>query len=452
MRNTVLFGDALASLQQMAAAGVKVQTCVTSPPYYGLRDYGTAAWVGGDPACDHRPAKLKAGRNEARPAFGDSFATHGSQLLAFGKRTTCDKCGAVKTDQQIGLEESTEAYIARLVAVFRAVREVLSDDGTLWVNIGDSYSTKGGPQPPQGGAAQRGRARAADSVCQSARLPAGEVKHKDLLGIPWMLAFALRADGWYLRSDIIWQKPNPMPESVTDRPTKAHEYVFLLSKSPRYFYDVVAAKEPAVGAPSGNKVRKQRPGADVLSVGAQAGSVPWAGGATRNRRSVWTITTRPYKGAHFATFPPDLVRPCIVAATSERGHCPACLARWSRVLTKVTSFESGSGRAGTSADAANASGKHRGGIQGANKNLKLGPVVSASTVAWVPGCKCGLDAVPDVVLDPFFGSGTTGAVALEHGRDFLGCELNPDYKPLQDARLAAAVPAQSSLLKEPHAA
>jgi DNA modification methylase len=352
MINQVLFGDCRDSLRQMAEAGVVVQTCVTSPPYFGLRDYGH--------------------------------------------------------DGQIGLEETAERYIAKLVEVFRAVREVLADDGTLWVNIGDSYA---------GG---------------------GDIKQKDLIGTPWMLAFALRADGWYLRQDIIWHKPNPMPESVTDRCTKAHEYLFLLSKSPRYYFDHEAVKEDAVGAPSGNKERKQRPGSDLLKRGAQAGNVPYSGSEKRNRRSVWSITTKPYKGAHFAVFPTALIEPCILAGTSERGHCPDCGKRWQRTVDKATTFQGGSGRAGTTADQANASGKHVGGVNGGNKNLKLGPVVTTATTGWQPSCDCGCAPEADTVLDPFMGSGTTAAVALLHGRRFTGCELNPSYKPLQDERIAAA--------------
>lgn len=380
MINEIHFGDCRDSLRAMAAAGVKVQTCVTSPPYFGLRDYGHAG--------------------------------------------------------QIGLEETPEQFIAELVDVFRCVRDVLADDGTLWVNIGDSYfsTTKG-----SGGAGKSTLGPNKDlqniqfQKMDPIKINAGDTgcKPKDLIGIPWMLAFALRADGWYLRQDIIWAKPNPMPESVTDRCTKAHEYVFLLSKGPRYFYDAEAVKEGAVSAgriPGGNRkvdAFRNDAGRDM--------TIPVA--ETRNRRSVWTIATRPYKGAHFAVFPSALVEPCILAGTSERGHCPVCKARWVRQVEKTTSFESGSGRAGTTAEEANASGKHIGGIQGGNKNLKLGPCVTATTTGGAPACACGVEPTPDIVLDPFMGSGTTAAVAIEHGRQFIGCELNDTYKPLQDERI-----------------
>lgn len=382
MINEVHFGDCRASLRAMAAAGVKVQMCVTSPPYFGLRDYGH--------------------------------------------------------EGQIGLEETPEQFIAELVEVFRCVRDVLADDGTLWVNIGDSYSNAGTRQGDANGGVSNGK-NEHRQVAGGYRTRVAGCKNKDLIGIPWMLAFALRADGWYLRQDIIWHKPNPMPESVTDRCTKAHEYVFLLSKGPRYFYDVEAVKEPAVraGTSAGGKGRKDEAfGAAHGDV--HRGSLSGEVAETRNRRSVWSIATKPYKGAHFATFPPGLVEPCILAGTSERGHCPECGARWQRQVESSTSFEGGSGRAGTTAEVANARGKHVGGIHGGNKNLKLGPTITSRTTGWAPTCDCGHDPVPDVVLDPFMGSGTTAEVAILHDRRWIGCELNPEYKPLQDERIAAA--------------
>jgi DNA modification methylase len=387
MSGTILFGDCRASLHQMAAAGVKVQMCVTSPPYYGLRDYGH--------------------------------------------------------DGQIGLEETPEQYIAHLVEVFRAVREVLADDGTLWVNIGDSYAQAGGRGEQGATSARRGRSNvAAQEKRQSMKPPMG-CKPKDLIGIPWMLAFALRADGWHLRQDIIWHKPNPMPESVTDRCTKAHEYLFLLSKGPRYFYDHEAVKEEAVGNPSGNKERRARPDAEALRElgfqrGAQAGYIPWLGDEKRNRRSVWKIATKPYAGAHFAVFPRELVEPCIEAGTSERGHCPQCGARWTRVVRTQRTLQGGSARAGRSLDEINASGKHLNGGSSGNRTLKGGPVLASTTLGWQPGCACGTEPVPDVVLDPFMGSGTTAEAAILLGRGYAGCELNENYKALQDARIAAA--------------
>ena len=335
--NQCHFGDCIETMRRMPD-GI-AQTCVTSPPYFGLRDYGH--------------------------------------------------------DGQLGLESTPDEYIKAMVEVFRCVRDVLADDGTLWLNIGDSYASN----PASGGA-------------QSSRMTGGEhkrtpperkyqrpdgLKPKDLIGIPWMLAFALRADGWYLRQEIIWHKPNPMPESVTDRCTKSHESIFLLAKSEKYYFDNGAIKEPAApgsiarwnqdiegqigsdrvpGKTNGNMKavggRSKRdslkrddskraeviPGQSVGTHRADRDESEWDT-ETRNKRSVWTVATTPYKGAHFATFPTALIEPCILAGAPAGG----------------------------------------------------------------------------VVIDPFFGSGTTGQVAQTLGRQFIGCELNESYKPLQDERL-----------------
>jgi len=252
----VLVGDC----QEMLSMFIEdryVQTCVTSPPYFGLRDYGH--------------------------------------------------------EGQIGLEETPGEYVRKLVEVFREVKRVLKDDGTLWLNIGDSYASN----PASGGA-------------QSSKMTGGEhkrtpserkyqrpdgLKPKDLIGIPWMLAFALRADGWYLRQDIIWHKPNPMPESVRDRCTKAHEYVFLLSKSERYFFDAEAMKEPSAQPERAGKLERSFSTGKPDAVLRQDVGRAVMRTETRNRRSVWTVATRPYKGAHFATFPPALIEPCILAGS-----------------------------------------------------------------------------------------------------------------------------------------
>lgn len=307
--NKIEIGDCRDIMRRWAVEGVKAQMCVTSPPYFGLRDYGH--------------------------------------------------------EGQIGLEQTPEEYIAVMVEVFRCVRDVLADDGTLWLNIGDSYARTAGDDSKKdprsintgqasvvaGGAAKKGNNR-----------PPEGLKAKDLIGIPWMLAFALRADGWYLRQDIIWHKPNPMPESVRDRCTKAHEYLFLLSKSDRYYFDSEAMKEPAIHA---GKVVKNNNGKNgqMGKYGATRSGFLTDEGVlvsdTRNRRSVWSVATRPYKGAHFATFPPALIEPCILAGSRPN----------------------------------------------------------------------------DVVLDPFMGSGTTAQVALQHGRQYLGCELNPEYQILQSEKL-----------------
>lgn len=306
--NVIKFGDCRETMRKWAAEGVKAQMCVTSPPYFGLRDYGH--------------------------------------------------------EGQIGLEQTPEEYIQAMVEVFRCVWDVLADDGTLWLNIGDSYNAY---KANTGGTKFAGFRNQPEHRPKGYGLEVKSLKNKDLIGIPWMLAFALRANGWYLRQDIIWHKPNPMPESVRDRCTKAHEYIFLLSKSDRYFFDNEAIKEPSV-TPSDVQIAKRNKNSHKGQ--RDAGMRHTTGGfdkidkvyETRNRRSVWTVTTKPYKGAHFATFPPDLIEPCILAGSRP----------------------------------------------------------------------------DDIVLDPFMGSGTTAAVAISHGRQYLGCELNPAYKELQEERILAA--------------
>jgi len=343
----LLRGDALAVLKTLASESV--HCCVTSPPYWGLRDYGTAKWMGGDPACPHKPS---AKRNE-RPLHGLHNGTATVEAATI-YRGDCRKCGARRVDKQLGLERTYPEYITRLVEVFREVRRVLRADGTLWLVMGDSYATGAGKvgQHPGGGkqgerwAGYRGnhdkdpKASGIGPMTQANRLPQPALKPKNLVGVPWRVAFALQADGWYLRSDIIWAKPNPMPESVRDRPTKAHEYVFLLSKGARYFYDVDAIAEPSIHA---GEYRKSNGNDDMCSGydghrtrdGFRRGITVKA---LRNRRTVWTVTSHPYKGAHFATFPPKLIEPCILAGTSERGCCPECGAPWTRqVLTESRS-------------------------------------------------------------------------------------------------------------------
>ena len=258
----------------------------------------------------------------------------------------------------------------------------------------------------------------------------GALKPKDLVGIPWRVAFALQADGWWLRQDIIWHKPNPMPESVRDRCTKAHEYVFLLTKSERYFYDAQAVSEAATLRDPGNLGHKYQNGAiyGEPERNAQSGLASIGPRATRNRRSVWTVTTKPYSGAHFAVMPADLVEPCIKAGTSEQGCCPECGAPWERVVER----ESGEINAG-----AKARGRIEAGLASSKTTLSSGTPGHSYTTGWRPTCTCGesLEPAPCTVLDPFAGSGTTLAVALRHGRSGVGCELNPEYVRLANERI-----------------
>ena len=281
--NQIIFGDCIETMKDLISKGVKVQTCITSPPYFGLRDYGV--------------------------------------------------------NGQIGLEETPQSYVDKMVEVFRCVKDLLAHDGTLWLNLGDSYG-----------------------------------EEKQLQGIPWRVALALQADGWYLRQDIIWAKPNPMPESVTDRCTKSHEYIFLMSKNPKYYFDHEAIKEPCAESSykRWNQDIENQVGSDRVpgktNGNMKAVGIPTKSGnsyvdtGTRNKRSVWTQTVKPYKGAHFATFPTQLIEPCVLAGSR----------------------------------------------------------------------------IDDIVFDPFMGSGTTAQVAIENGRQYLGCELNSEYEKLQDERIAKA--------------
>lgn len=472
----LLNGDCLALLPTLPANSV--HCCVTSPPYYGLRDYGV--------------------------------------------------------DGQIGLESSLNDYIATMVQVFREVRRVLRDDSTLWLNIGDSYANDGKWGGETGG--KQAYLDEANRKCVAREKRRTGLKPKDLLGVPWTLALALRADGWYLRSDIIWSKPSPMPESVVDRPTKSHEYLFLLTKSERYYFDMEAVKEPCVYsgkdtgvgygrlsmiAPndsrkdrsrnnrpagwanagnhsaldwardemqgrktkaSGNKSRKPRPGPDG-STSQQAGNIPWEG-STRNKRSVWSIEhaeeqhamfvatlldelleagvdpalikgvierewmdnpfkhlsaglltvwgipTKPFPGHHFATFPPRLVEPCVLAGTSAMGCCATCGAP----LTRMTERERVATRPGIDTKV-NGHGSQVVGNRDPQRH-----VTSVVTTGWERSCGCdvGAGTVPCVVLDPFSGAGTTAMVAGQLGRDAIGIELNPAYVEMSRRRLEEA--------------
>jgi len=303
-------GDCLEVLKTLPSESVNC--CITSPPYWGLRDYGTAKWEGGNGNCEHTISHYSDNLKPDcdRPVRGD--------------RSLCIKCGAKRIDSQIGLELTPQEYVEKIVLIFREVRRVLRADGTLWLNLGDTYSaqrwTKKGetttPAQPMNGMSDTWRAIA---PTKESGLP-----DKNLVGIPWRVAFALQTDGWYLRQDIIWHKPNPMPESVTDRCTKAHEYIFLMSKNPNYYFDNEAISENAISKQGKGAIGRGQQGYSVASgkgMSPQQDHSGWMGGDgnTRNKRSVWSVTVKPYKEAHFATFPKELIEPCVLAGCPKDG-------------------------------------------------------------------------------------------------------------------------------------
>jgi len=400
-----------------------IQCCITSPPYWGLRDYGTGKWEGGSPNCDH--SKRTSTKIASSTLVGTKDTQNHEKEGWLGG--VCGKCGARKIDEQIGLERTPEEYVAKIVEVFHEVKRILRDDGTLWLNLGDSYV--GGGRAGKDGHAYGGM-EAQNRCNQKVKWgkPTGKIeglKTKDLVGIPWMVAFALRADGWYLRQDIIWHKPNPMPESVTDRCTKAHEYIFLLSKSQKYYYDNEAIKEKGV-YPAGTKGAKGSVTRHKLPYinGRQPEYKEYTG--IRNKRDVWTITTKPYKNAHFATFPPDLPEICIKAGTSQKGACSKCGSPWERIIEHTNAVLELS---------ETAKQKREMGLVTQIGGKQLSPA-SSKTIGWNPTCSCGINnTIPCVVIDPFLGSGTVIKVALKHGRQGLGFDIQPNYAPLIEKRI-----------------
>ncbi len=392
----IIQADVMDGLAQLPDGSV--HCCITSPPYWGLRDY--------------------------------------------------------KAEGQIGLEKTPDEHIEKLVAVFGEVRRVLRKDGTLWLNMGDTYCGYWGDKK----AVAENRPSAADghgfsmnSRPKYEQFRASGLKPKDLVMMPARLALALQADGWWIRSDIIWAKPNPMPESCTDRPTSSHEHIFLMTKAAKYFCDMDAIREPHEPTSIQRAGRALSPRKDGVTI-PQADKRWNAKGmllhpAGRNKRDVWTIATAPFPKAHFATFPPKLVEPCIKAGTSEKGCCLECRRPWERVVEKTRTFESGSGRSGNMPQ-----GKNGPDMQGGGETLDIrrGPCVTTETTGWRPRCSCpplitsGGDLekslIPCTVLDPFFGAGTTGLVADRMGRDAVGIELNEDYCRMARKRIKSDAP------------
>ena len=599
----LLRGDARA----LPLTDQSVQCVVTSPPYWGLRDYRLLPLVwGGQDRCEHQWGTGHF-RSDKRGVDGSTLAgtlqPEARRLNGAFQGQWCLRCSAWRGS--LGLEPTPGLYVQHLVEVFREVRRVLRDDGTVWLNLGDSYATSGGGSHKDWHA-NPGLSRSSVRMGNDYRERHDGLKLKDLVGIPWSAAKALQAPyyvgrikaesdrawlagfldgegtitfverdrgeghtsthdvrvfftncdnaslrhfaemtaghvyqhedgdrenrygsrpcfrwqmgthdgalllrelypylrtkrrqaalvwtlyttlrhksghartpdnvikkrqaiahmvrslnagravdlpdwveeppscyelGWYLRSDIIWAKLNPMPESVTDRPTRAHEYLFLLSKSERYYYDATSIAEPVTWPETKARIQfssRRAYAAGVLPSGNEAGKL-YQRPTTRNHRSVWVIPTQPYKGAHFATFPEKLVEPCILAGTSEGGACTRCGTPWVRVTRHRWSFQSESGRSGNSI-----AGKQPP-VQGVGYgDVRLGPTIETKTLGWRPSCRCVADTRSCVVLDPFVGSGTVCAVAARLGRRSVGVDLKPEYLQLAVQRVAGVVAA-----------
>ena len=343
-----------------------IDCVVTSPPYYGLRDYGTGRWEGGDPDCDHVRSNKKSDKTTTGHRNFDDMGGVGDAIF----KSKCAKCGAKRIDEQIGLEETPEEYVQSLVTLFAEIRRALKKSGTVWLNLGDSYATSH-PHGTKDDDTGWAHGNISQGYMARAGGVGGQVKQKDLIGIPWRVALALQADGWYLRQDIIWHKPNPMPESVKDRCTKSHEYIFLLTKAPRYYFDSKAIEEEATGFDGRKKTMHAGSEKYLASVVPGQAAHTFAAGQherwrydennmpVRNKRSVWTVATKPFADAHFAVYPTELISPCIQAGCPEDG----------------------------------------------------------------------------IVYDPFMGSGTTAEVAHRLGRNWIGSELNPDYVKIAMNRL-----------------
>jgi DNA modification methylase len=457
----VLVGDARAVLAGLPEASV--HTCICSPPYFGLRNYSTEPqeW-GGSPGCQHVwTTQAIRDRHGDDGLAGNLEGSRDSQAQTRGDRRsdTCSLCGCWRGE--LGAEPDPDLYCAHLVEVFRAVKRVLRPDGTCFVVIGDSFAS--GPVGRFNGGSELLKGRQLDGHISSGRADKSKlpgIQPKEILGIPWLFAFAMRRDGWMIRQEIIWAKPSCMPESVTDRCTRAHETVFMFVRQGRYFYDAEAIKEPAeVRDYSPDKIHRERNvgGRDDGYTGTNGGYGLGHYGS-RNKRSVWTVNPQPFSARdlgitevdHYASFPAALVDPMIRAGTSQRGVCAACSAPWRRVVERE--------RYATRPKAVGKYGDLDTDIRSTGpSNIAFGlatrTMSEVATIDWAPTCACNAgDPRPATVLDPFAGAGTTGLAAQRLGRDAILIELNPQYCEIIEKRLEADRLARDPILREQAAA
>lgn len=415
-----------------------VHCVATSPPYYALRDYGNPSSVwGGNPACNHQwgtpGSKHRGGPQGKSEALHNRDVSAREETRDVSTGQFCPKCNA--WFGQLGLEPSPELFIHHLVEIFQEVKRVLRDDGVLWLNLGDSYAGYHGNAKVPDDEAPSNKPGYVENM-RSSTVGVDGLKQKDLIGIPWMAAFALRADGWYLRSEVIWAKANPMPESVTDRPTKAHEQIFLLTKSPTYFYDADAIREQWESLEDHLKKKNwyKASGSGETSQGKGSGhNVLGNPGAGRNKRSVWKVSTKAYWGAHFATMPTDLVEPMIKSGSSEFGCCSGCGAPWKRDVETTGGRDWRNDRMVEAGVAGEILGE--GSYKRGRSKEPLNDVKQRIFKGWQPTCECEKLSTRCTVLDPFSGSATTGLVAMRLDRNYIGIDLNPSYLPLAKARL-----------------
>ena len=426
MGTKILTGNNMEKLREIESE--RIDCVVSSPPYFGLRDYGTGTWEGGDSNCPHKrltkiskdTATGHAGMYEQGHVVGDAIY-----------KQICPECGAKRVDDQFGLEETLEEYIEKTVLLFEELRRVLKPQGTVWWNLGDSYASKSSAWGGRGKNSILNNTGLKDKQRRNTIVPEG-LKAKDLMMIPARVAIALSENGWYLRSEIIWHKPNPMPESVKDRPTSAHEKIYLFSKNKKYYYDADAIREKAKTKPTVRNKSAEGYQADYAKGKRFSEGERTYGNGYANKRNVWTVTTKPFKGAHFAVFPTDLIEPCIKAGSSEHGCCSECGNPYER-NTKVVSVPQRTTR-----------DNMVGVIPGRDKTSRMNSKEMESLVreerGWIATCKCNADVVKSVVLDPFGGSGATGFVANNLGRDAILIELNEEYVGIAKKRIGGDNP------------